>query len=1057
MPKSVVSLIAISLLTLSLHAQSSVFPPVSGVVSPSTNGGAYWDGTKLTTTATGGAGTLCYISANGGTPAWGGCSGSASTVWSSLSNPAGSLSLSMAANPTTFTWNTATGAINGLKLIDGTSNTGTGILLWSTTASGSAMIPWQADSNGNGLKISPSGVVTLVGSGVYGSLLFTDNTVDIGASGANRPRNLFVAGNGTFGGTFQVTGHVTLEGVTSAGATGSSNLVFSGSPTIVTPTIASFVNATHNHQNAAGGGTLDTSAIGSGTLGVARGGWGLGTLTAHSLYVGNGTSAPNAVAVGGTDKPLVGVTGADPVFSKVTLTNPATGATLTLQDGTTLTGPAASGTAATLGNTETFSGDKTFTGKLDASGGTHTLPMKVGLAASKPATCTAGELYFATDATAGQQIYECSSTNTWTQQLNSGGGSGSVVLTSGSGAPVASCTAPSSSNLAIYTDTTNNQAYYCSATNTWRRLLSVNPTDPLGIAGTTQSQASAITQNGGSVPASSILCYADSTANTLICLDSSSNAFSMVKADTGASHNFLTAISANGIISKAQPAFTDISGSVSTGQLPAIPLSSLATQAADTIVMNATGGSAAPTAVAAPSGGTNGCAGTTDTPTYNTTTHAWGCHQITGGGGGGTLLTPPNQTFTSQTSPQTFTHNLNTTVHQTLCSDGSGNEAIFGVTLGANSDTITFTGTQTFTCTAIGGLASYTIATLPASPTTNTPALVTDATATGNCTTGGGTAKAFCVYNGTSWVSVAGSGGSGTVTSSGPPSAHQVAVFTSSTDVKGVGVGTTDKPLVGVTSGDPAFSKLTLTNPATGATFTLADGKTLTVNNSLTFAGTDSTTITTPTTSATMARTDAGQTFTGVQTFSTAIATTSGGTGTGSALTGLVRGGSPFTAAELSGDCATSGSNAVTCSQVNGSNFTVNSSGVPTKVGGVTTAGVGVPSVISAADVTAQSASQGSVTVATSPAAGVYLLKYAAYQDGTGGNCTVSFTFNWTDSSARSLTTGNLGLTTAQATGNYLSGEFPLYVGSGNVTYTSTVSGSCGGSTYAMRPRLIKD
>lgn len=33
------------------------------------------------------------------------------------------------------------------------------------------------------------------------------------------------------------------------------------SPTITTPTIASFTNATHNHQNAAGGGTLSASAV----------------------------------------------------------------------------------------------------------------------------------------------------------------------------------------------------------------------------------------------------------------------------------------------------------------------------------------------------------------------------------------------------------------------------------------------------------------------------------------------------------------------------------------------------------------------------------------------------------------------------------------------------------------------------------------------------------------------------------------------------------------------------------------------------------------------------
>ena len=42
----------------------------------------------------------------------------------------------------------------------------------------------------------------------------------------------------------------------SNGTTGTGSIVLASSPTIVTPTIASFVNATHSHQNAAGGGTL---------------------------------------------------------------------------------------------------------------------------------------------------------------------------------------------------------------------------------------------------------------------------------------------------------------------------------------------------------------------------------------------------------------------------------------------------------------------------------------------------------------------------------------------------------------------------------------------------------------------------------------------------------------------------------------------------------------------------------------------------------------------------------------------------------------------------------
>jgi len=68
-------------------------------------------------------------------------------------------------------------------------------------------------------------------------------------------------------------------------------------------------------------------------------------------------------------------------------------------------------------------------------------------------------------------------------------------------------------------------------------------------------------------------------------------------------------------------------------------------------------------------------------------------------------------------------------------------------------------------------------------------------------------------------------------------------------------------------------------NTFTSGTYTLTGGagKTLTFNNSLTFAGTDSTTMTFPSTSATIARTDAGQTFTGTQAFGAITYTTLNG------------------------------------------------------------------------------------------------------------------------------------------------------------------------------------
>jgi hypothetical protein len=61
----------------------------------------------------------------------------------------------------------------------------------------------------------------------------------------------------------------------------------------------------------------------------------------------------------------------------------------------------------------------------------------------------------------------------------------------------------------------------------------------------------------------------------------------------------------------------------------------------------------------------------------------------------------------------------------------------------------------------------------------------------------------------------------------------------------------------------------------------VASGKSLSVNNSLTLAGTDSTTMTFPTTSATLARTDAANTFTGVQTMTSPAITTTNETGIG--------------------------------------------------------------------------------------------------------------------------------------------------------------------------------
>lgn len=122
---------------------------------------------------------------------------------------------------------------------------------------------------------------------------------------------------------------------------------------------------------------------------------------------------------------------------------------------------------------------------------------------------------------------------------------------------------------------------------------------------------------------------------------------------------------------------------------------------------------------------------------------------------------------------------------------------------------------------------------------------------------------------------------------------HALYVGATTSAPTALAVGATDKPLVGVTGADPAFSKLTLTNPATAATLTIADNKTVTVNNTITLAGTDAQTYTFPTTSASIARTDAANTFTGVQTMTSPALTTP-------AITGLATGSGVASAATAS-------------------------------------------------------------------------------------------------------------------------------------------------------------
>lgn len=100
----------------------------------------------------------------------------------------------------------------------------------------------------------------LAGGTLTGNLLFTDATYDIGASGATRPRDLFLSRNAVIGGTLNVTGHLTFEGVTSTGATGTGKLVYDTGATLASPTITT---------GALGSSTATTQSAGDNSTKVA--------------------------------------------------------------------------------------------------------------------------------------------------------------------------------------------------------------------------------------------------------------------------------------------------------------------------------------------------------------------------------------------------------------------------------------------------------------------------------------------------------------------------------------------------------------------------------------------------------------------------------------------------------------------------------------------------------------------------------------------------------------------------------------------------------------------
>jgi len=245
------------------------------------------------------------------------------------------------------------------------------------------------------------------------------------------------SGNGSGSGAsmFQQLGDFAL---TYAGPSGTIGASCSAS----TPCVAavgydaySFPSAAIVTESGSGNDTLYVYVNGAGTLTVGYSGATAPACSGCTVAAGI-TGYPAGVAMIGRYT-VSGGSFAASVSDRASITGPATlaaGSNVTISTaGNVVTISSSGGGSGSLPSTavQTNQSNSYTTGTQDFRSAGHTLPMVTGTAASKPGTCTAGETYFATDATAGQNVYFCTATNTWTQ-MSAGGGS-SCVTTAGQG------------------------------------------------------------------------------------------------------------------------------------------------------------------------------------------------------------------------------------------------------------------------------------------------------------------------------------------------------------------------------------------------------------------------------------------------------------------------------------------------------------------------------------------------------------------------------------------------------------------------------------------------
>jgi hypothetical protein len=152
----------------------------------------------------------------------------------------------------------------------------------------------------------------------------------------------------------------------------------------------------------------------------------------QEIWLGNGVTAalaPTGVQVASSGGSGTNVAGEDLILAGGPGTGSAAGGNAIFKyapSGTS--GPLWNGLVESFRFTNAGAFRAASAGTLDISGAAHSTPAKVGLAANKPTTCSVGEQYFASDATAGQNIFGCTAANIWIPEGGGGGGAVSSIF-----------------------------------------------------------------------------------------------------------------------------------------------------------------------------------------------------------------------------------------------------------------------------------------------------------------------------------------------------------------------------------------------------------------------------------------------------------------------------------------------------------------------------------------------------------------------------------------------------------------------------------------------------